>query len=87
MDALIGYDDEDPNIPGNEENPGVGVPIGSYLDKHFLSAISSFKMLTLLNDKNWVAWKGQISPMLKLNQVWKHCEGPEVASDLEMISD
>jgi len=93
MDALIWYDDEDQNVPGNEEgsepgaaprpdqNPGDGAPIGPYMDKCFLGAISSFKTPKPLNDENWVAWKGQISLMLKLNQVWMHCEGPEAAPD------
>ena len=95
MDALIGYDDEDQNVLGNEEgsepgatprpdqNPGNGVQIGPYMDKCFLGAISSFKTPEPLNDENWVAWKGQISPMLKLNQVWVHCEGPDAVPDLD----
>jgi len=93
MDALIGYDNEDQNVPGNDEgpepgaaprpdqNPGNREPIGPYMDKCFLGAISSFKTPEPLNDENWVAWKGQISPMLKLNQVWMHCEGPEAVPD------
>ncbi|KIM65718.1 hypothetical protein SCLCIDRAFT_112267, partial [Scleroderma citrinum Foug A] len=38
-----------------------------------------------LNDENWVAWKGQITPMLELNGVWTHCDGAEVAPPPEEI--
>ena len=51
------------------------MPAGPYMQKCFLCAISSFKMPELLNDNNWVSWKGQIWPMLELNEVWTHCEG------------
>jgi len=91
MDALAAYGDMNDGGEGGpprfdiREAPlnGTGVPIGPYMDKRFLGAISSFKTPEPLNDENWVAWKGQISSMLKLNQVWKHCEGPEVALDLD----
>ena len=66
---------------GDEQspNPGEGVPAGLYMQKRFLSAISSFKTPEPLNDDNWVSWKGQIWPMLELNEVWTHCEGPSIA--------
>ena len=50
-----------------------------YKEKRFLGTISSFKTPDPLNDENWVAWKGQITPMLELNGVWTHCDGAEVA--------
>ena len=56
-----------------------------YKEKRFLSAISSFKTPDPLNDENWVAWKGQITPMLELNGVWTHCDGAEVAPPPEEI--
>jgi len=91
MDALAAYGDMNDGGEGGPpgfdigEAPlnGAGAPIGPYMDKRFLGAISSFKTPEPLNDENWVAWKGQISLMLKLNQVWKHCEGPEVVPDLD----
>ena len=49
------------------------------MSTRFLGAISSFKTPDPLNDENWVAWKGQIWPMLELNGVDSHCEGPGIA--------
>ena len=56
-----------------------------YKEKHFLGAISSFKTPDPLNNENWVAWKGQITPMLELNGVWTHCDRAEVAPPPEEI--
>jgi len=74
MDALDVYGDEDGfgQGPALEQNPGEAP---AYKDKCFLGAISSFKTPEPLKDENWVAWKGQIWPMLELNGVWSHCEG------------
>ena len=49
-----------------------------YKEKCFLSTIS-FKTPDPLNNENWVAWKGQIMPMLELNGVWTHCDRAEEA--------
>ena len=92
MDALAQYDDEGhhgppgpPEGPGPApENPG-GPHAVPYKKKWFLSAISSFKTPDPLNDENWVAWKGQITPMLELNGVWTHCDGVEVAPPPEEV--
>jgi len=53
---------------------GTTVPM-PFMEGRFLGAISTFKAAEPLGDSNWVAWKGQIIPMLELNQVWDHCEG------------
>ena len=75
-----GHGDVHAGNPGDElsPNPGEGAPAGPYMQKHFLGAISSFKTPELLNNDNWVSWKGQIWPMLELNEVWTHCEGPSI---------
>ena len=70
--------EEQGSNPGPGQNPSEGAPAGPYMQKCFLGAISSFKTPELLNDNNWVSWKGQIWPMLELNEVWTHCEGPSI---------
>ena len=79
--ACAGHGGVNTGNPGDEQspNPGEGVPAGPYMQKHFLSTISSFKTSEPLNNNNWVSWKGQIWPMLELNEVWTHCEGPSTA--------
>ena len=57
---------------------GAKVSEAPYMSTRFLGAISSFKTPDPLNDENWVAWKGQIWPMLELNGVDSHCEGPGI---------
>ena len=68
------------DMPENLQQPAV-----PYKEKRFLGAISSFKTPDPLNDENWVAWKGQITPMLELNGVWTHCDGAEEAPPPEEI--
>ena len=83
-EPLIEVSDGPDEAPGpTPENPQQQVV--PYKEKRFLSAISSFKTPDPLNDENWVAWKGQITPMLELNGVWTHCDGAEVAPPPEEI--
>ena len=74
--------EEQSSNPGPSQNSGKTMPAGPYMQKCFLSAISSFKTPEPLNDDNWVSWKGQIWPMLELNKVWTHCEGPPLPVSL-----
>ena len=83
IDVSDGSDDGTGPVLDMSENPQQHmVP---YKEKCFLGTISSFKMPDPLNDENWVAWKGQIMPMLELNGVWTHCDGAEVAPPPEEI--
>ena len=76
-EPLIDVSDNEVTDPAPEDpQPQHAVP---YKEKCFLGAISSFKTPKSLNNENWVAWKGQITPMLELNGVWTHCDGAEVA--------
>jgi len=59
-------------------------PPPPYMQSCFLGALGSWKMSELLDNTNWVAWKGQMTLMLCVNKVWGHCDGtiipPEEAS-------
>ena len=70
-----------PRTPVQEGNIATGAKVSkaSYMSTRFLGAISSFKTHDPLNNENWVAWKGQIWPMLELNGVDSHCKGPGIA--------
>ncbi|KAG6326205.1 hypothetical protein ID866_12884 [Astraeus odoratus] len=39
------------------------------------TSMNNYKLLQPLKDGTWVAWKGQIMPLLKLNRVWDHVTG------------
>ena len=73
MSDLFGSPPPPDHAPGPPFDDGEE-PVPPYKDKRFLGAISSYKTPEPLNDENWVAWKGQIWPMLELNGVWSHCE-------------
>ena len=49
-----------------------------YMQNHFLGALATWKTVEPLDDNNWIAWKGQIMPMLQLNGVWGHCIGTDL---------
>ena len=49
-----------------------------YMQNRFLGALATWKTVELLDDNNWIAWKGQIMPMLQLNGVWGHCIGTDL---------
>ena len=49
-----------------------------YMQNHFLGALATWKTVELLDDNNWIAWKGQIMPMLQLNGMWGHCIGTDL---------
>ena len=66
-------------VQGGNTTAGAKVSEAPYMSTRFLDAISSFKTPDPFNDENWVAWKGQIWPMLELNRVDSHCEGPGIA--------
>ena len=57
-------------------------PPPPYMQSCFLRALGSWKTTEPLDDKNWVAWKAQMTLMLRVNKVWGHCDGtiipPEV---------
>jgi len=57
-------------------------PPPSYMQSHFLGALGSWKMAEPLNDMNWVAWKGQMTSMLRVNKVWGHCDGTIVPPEV-----
>ena len=48
-----------------------------YLQNRFLGALATWKPTEPLDDNNWIAWKGQMTPMLELNDVWGHCDGSD----------
>ncbi|KAI6039575.1 hypothetical protein EDC04DRAFT_2568331, partial [Pisolithus marmoratus] len=52
------------------------------MEGRFLGAVCTFKTPEPLNDSNWVAWKGQIMPMLELNKVWAHCDSKRPEWDM-----
>ncbi|KAG6326315.1 hypothetical protein ID866_12774 [Astraeus odoratus] len=39
------------------------------------TSVNNYKLLQPLKDSTWVTWKGQITPLLKLNRVWDHVAG------------
>ncbi|KAG6328651.1 hypothetical protein ID866_10438 [Astraeus odoratus] len=39
------------------------------------TSMNNYKLLQPLKDGTWVAWKGQITPLLKLNRIWDHMVG------------
>ena len=49
-----------------------------YMQNCFLGALTTWKTVELLDNNNWIAWKGQIMPMLQLNGVWGHCIGTDL---------
>ena len=49
-----------------------------YMQNHFLGALATWKTVEPLDDNKWIAWKGQIMPMLQLNGVWGHCIGTDL---------
>ena len=48
-----------------------------YLQNCFFGALATWKPAEPLDDNNWIAWKGQMTPMLELNNVWGHCDGSD----------
>ena len=80
IEVSDGPDEAPGPVPENLQQQAV-----PYKEKRFLGAISSFKTPNPLNDENWVAWKGQITPMLELNGVWTHCDGAEVVPPPEEL--
>ena len=49
-----------------------------YMQNRFLGALATWKTVEPLDNNNWIAWKGQIMPMLQLNGVWGHCIGTDL---------
>ncbi|KAG6326119.1 hypothetical protein ID866_12970 [Astraeus odoratus] len=39
------------------------------------TSVNNYKLPQPLKDSTWVVWKGQITPLLKLNRVWDHVIG------------
>jgi len=59
-------------MPTEEETNETPPP--PYMQSCFLGVLGSWKTEELLNDTNWVAWKGQMTSMLRVNKVWGHCD-------------
>jgi len=57
-------------------------PPPPYMQSRFLGALGSWKMAEPLNNMNWVAWKGQMTLMLRVNKVWGHCDGTIVPPEV-----
>jgi hypothetical protein len=41
-------------------------------------SVNNFKIPKQLDDNSWVAWKGQITPVLRINKVWDHIDGTAI---------
>ena len=60
------------------ENVDKDEKIPPYMQGRFLGALATWKTAEPLDNNNWIAWKGQITPMLMLNGVWGHCDGTDL---------